>query len=473
MSDTPITDRIRAASPEQRERVLADLRERLGPVRLRYCPVTMNPKQEALLRCSLREGLYGGAGGGGKSVALLAAALQYVDVPGYKAILFRRYYHQLSAPDGLLALSRRWLDDTPAHWDGQAKTWRFPSGATLEFGYLDHLGDELVYKGTGRQFWGFDELTDIREEQYTFLQGWLRKPTSGELAKVPLRVWAASNPGGPGHEWVRSRFVKPETRHRNSVTGEPVFFIPARLSDNPHNDEDSYRVSLANMSQIARKQIEEGDWDVRAEGAMFDRNQFGRLPADPWRAWRTRSGVRYWDLAASEPTIERRDPDHTSGCLWRRHPVTGRLAIVDYRRGQITTGKVDRLLRDTARRDTRAVKIWVEQEPGASGKSRIDILARTVLAGFVCKGHRPSGDKQTRAEPFASAVERGLVDVVEAEWNEDFFAQLEQCVDLDAGLWPRHDDMLDSASGGYEKVVIAVRMRTARTHARIPTRSVA
>src|SRR5262245_26644183 len=37
-----------------------------------------------------RDALYGGAAGGGKSVALLIAALQYVTEPGYSALILRR-----------------------------------------------------------------------------------------------------------------------------------------------------------------------------------------------------------------------------------------------------------------------------------------------------------------------------------------------------------------------------------------------
>ena len=71
------------------------------------------------------EAFYGGAAGGGKSIALLMAALQYVDVPGYAAIIFRRSYADLSLPGALMDRAHEWLGSTDAVWHEQIKTWVF------------------------------------------------------------------------------------------------------------------------------------------------------------------------------------------------------------------------------------------------------------------------------------------------------------------------------------------------------------
>ena len=55
-----------------------------------YIPHQPTPKQREFLSLTDREAFYGGAAGGGKSDALLMGALQYVHVPNYAAILFRR-----------------------------------------------------------------------------------------------------------------------------------------------------------------------------------------------------------------------------------------------------------------------------------------------------------------------------------------------------------------------------------------------
>src|SRR5690242_13757422 len=73
-------------------------------------------RQSRFLYLTNREALYGGAAGGGKSSALLMGALQFVDCPGYAAILFRRTYADLSLPGALMDRCRSWLGETAAKW---------------------------------------------------------------------------------------------------------------------------------------------------------------------------------------------------------------------------------------------------------------------------------------------------------------------------------------------------------------------
>src|SRR5438105_15864341 len=105
----------------------------LFPSLAKYVPhdPANNPKQVAFLLLPVKEAFYGGAAGGGKSDALLAAALQYVEIPGYAAILFRRTYADLALPGALMDRSHAWLKGTDVKWKNDTKTWSFPSGATL------------------------------------------------------------------------------------------------------------------------------------------------------------------------------------------------------------------------------------------------------------------------------------------------------------------------------------------------------
>ena len=115
------------------------------------------------------EAFYGGAAGGGKSDCLLMAALQYVDIPDYAAILFRKTYADLTLPGALMDRARDWLSGTDARWKDEEKTWLFPSGASITFGYLENEQDKFRYKSAEFQFCGFDELTQFSETQYTYL----------------------------------------------------------------------------------------------------------------------------------------------------------------------------------------------------------------------------------------------------------------------------------------------------------------
>lgn len=236
-----------------------------------YIPHAPHPKQAEFLAVDTLEALYGGAAGGGKSDALLMAALAYVDVPGYSALLLRRTFEDLAKPDALIPRSKEWLMETDARWNDQRHQWTFPSGATLSFGYLQHEDDKYHYQGAAYQFIGWDELTQFTETQYTYLFSRCRRPSDASdntaLAEVPLRIRSASNPGGVGHDWVKQRFsIDREGGHNPDRP-----FVPARLEDNPSLDADTYETSLSALDLVTRSQLRYGDWDIGATGNVFDR----------------------------------------------------------------------------------------------------------------------------------------------------------------------------------------------------------
>jgi hypothetical protein len=233
-----------------------------------YVPHTPHPKQAEFIALTDREALYGGAAGGGKSDALLMGALQHVHVPGYSALILRKTFRDLNQPDAIMARSKEWLRGTDAVWNDRDKRWTFPSGATLTFGYLDTEDDVYQYQGAAFQFIGFDELTQFPERPYRYLFSRLRRVKGVDL---PLRMRAATNPGGIGHEWVRRRFIDP---------GDPARpFVPAKLVDNPSLDAEDYRASLAELDSTTRQQLEHGVW-VRDAGGLVYRCEDARNVID-------------------------------------------------------------------------------------------------------------------------------------------------------------------------------------------------
>jgi predicted phage terminase large subunit-like protein len=430
------------------------------------------PQHAFLLIDWIRDALYGGAAGGGKSSALLAAALQYVDVPGYSALLLRRTFRDLNQPDALIPRSLDWLANTDAKWNDNDHRWTFPSGATLTFGYLAHENDKLQYQGAAFQFVGFDELTQFTETQFTYLFSRCRRPklkpdASKEqheklerLSKVPLRVRSASNPGGPGHEWVKARYglyhnegedkglpyvgqredwvseIMPNGKSRSRI------FIPAKLSDNSHLDADSYRENLSELDHHTRKQLETGDWDSAPPGDLFRKEWFEANIVDTIPEgckW-----VRFWDLAATEKSESNPDPDWTVGLRMGKHP-NGTYYIEDVHRLRARPAGVTKARREMADRDGKPTHIHLEQEPGSAGVTVVNDWI-TGLADRVVSGERSTGSKWDRASVVSSKAEHGLVKLKRATWNTSFIAECEAFTQTDDHA---HDDQVDAMSGAY------------------------
>jgi predicted phage terminase large subunit-like protein len=409
-------------------------------------PHNMHPKQAAFLTWSTtREALYGGAAGGGKSDALLMAALQYICVPGYSALLLRQTYPQLSGPDGFIDRCNAWLANTDAQYVGTNKRWTFPSGATLSFDHCERDEDRYKFQSFAYHFVGVDELTQWKTDRVFRYVGFsrVRKPAPSDnllrcprcgmsSADVPLRVRAATNPGGPGNNWVYERFLLNRSEDRK--------FMPAKISDNPSLDAETYIKSLDELDAIEKARLLDGNWEIREEGGMFKRDWFtitGVIPEGIEK-------VRYWDLAATAKK-HGTDPDWTVGALVGTKD--GRYFILDIRRMRGTPYEVERLVSQTAQEDGLSVKIIMEQEPGSSGVNVIDHYARTVVPGFNFKGVKSNTAKKDRAGVFSAASEAGNVMLSRGNWNS---ALLDECEVFPYGA---HDDQVDAISGAIQALV--------------------
>lgn len=266
-----------------------DFKPLFKPKWTEYIKTQPTPKQLVFtsLPATVKEALFGGSAGGGKSEALLQGALQYVDTPGYSAIIFRRRLTDLEMPGALIFRSHQWLTGTDAKWNGNRRTWTFPSGAILAFGYLDNDSDMFRYQSDEFQYIAFDELGEFpyntefddvdadgntrmipANQEYLFLFSRLRRAKG---INVPLRFRAGTNPGGKGHRWIKERFRI--VKHTDPETGKISFkgehpkrlFIPSALKDNPYLMEEEYVDSLSNLDPVTRAQLLNGDWSATVQ----------------------------------------------------------------------------------------------------------------------------------------------------------------------------------------------------------------
>ena len=260
--------------------------------------------------------LYGGAAGGGKSYAMLVDPLRYAHRAAHRALILRRSMPELRE---LIDKSRELY---PQAFPGckfreVEKLWNFPSGAKVEFGFLERDADVYRYQGQAYSWIGFDEITHLPTEfSWNYLASRLR--TTDSEIKPYLRCTA--NPGGIGAHWVKKRYVTPMIPNESFEGSDGLSrkFIPARLEDNPYLSYDGrYEQMLQALPEVQRRQLLEGNWDI-TEGAAFtefDSNIHIITPFDIPLGWERLKGIDYG--YASE-----------SACIWGAvDPTDGTLII--------------------------------------------------------------------------------------------------------------------------------------------------
>lgn len=268
--------------------------------------------------------LYGGAAGGGKSYAMLVDPLRFAHRSAHRALVLRRSMPELRE---LIDKSRELY---PKAFPGckfreVEKIWTFPSGAKLEFGFLERDADVYRYQGQAYSWIGFDEITHLSTEfSWNYLASRLRTTDS----EITPYMRCTANPGGAGATWVKKRYVNP-SEPNESFTGDDGLtrrFIPARLEDNPYLAKDGrYEQMLKALPAVQRKQLLEGNWDI-TEGAAFTEFDVMEHVITPFEipvGWERVKGIDYG--YASE-----------SACVWGCvDPTDGTLIIYRelYRKG--------------------------------------------------------------------------------------------------------------------------------------------
>lgn len=346
--------------------------------------------------------MYGGSAGGGKSVAILVAALQFVEQPGYAALILRRTYKQLSKADSILGKAKEWLmphvKAGRLRWNGDEHKFTFPSGATLEFGHMDHEGAVYDYQGGIWAFIGVDEATQFTGPMLAYPRTRQRRTVG---SRVPMRWRGATNPGGIGHDHVKERYVK-DLQGRDPSTPDRQFF-PATIDDNPHIDKPSYVQQLreSGIDGILLDQLLRGDWDAVA-GGRFLREWFGGFRRDPhspdfvqvWRNgemverfnWTQRPRYQTCDPAAGTSTAA----DFFVLSTWLLSPRANLLWWA-CERGKFEIPEQVALCQASYRRHAPA---FLAIEEVLNQRSLAQLLRRSTTPAMVVRGVTPGGRKK-------------------------------------------------------------------------------
>lgn len=423
---------------------------------------------------------FGGAAGGGKTVALLLETARHRDNPRFAAVVFRRTLPEVTNSGGLWDESGKLfpLLDPRVRSRTLPLGWRFPSGAVVRFSHLQHEHDVHAWQGAQVPLICFDEAVHFTEHQFFYMLS-RNRSTCGVRPRVRLTMnpdadswvaaffsWWIGEDGYPIPErigvhrymgrdgddllWGDS-LLEVYEKARHVFDGplaagatlddliKSVTFIPAKLSDNPTlmRENPSYLGNLLALPLVERERLLGGNWKIRRiAGLVFQRGWFSIVRAAPARARR----VRFWDLAA---TVARggSDPDWTVGV--KLAELDGLYWVEDVQRIRARPHDVELLVAQTAALDGLDVDIGIEQEPGSSGVNTIDHYTRRVLSGYTVRGIRSSGSKERRADPVSAAAEARNVELVAGPWNGPYLDEHE--------VFPQgaHDDQVDATSGAF------------------------
>jgi hypothetical protein len=262
--------------------------------------------QAAFVACPVFETLYHGTRGPGKTNALLLDFCQHVGKGhgrAWRGILFRQSFPALA---DVVNKSLEWIPRTfpEATYNASTYTWTFPDGASLLFRYIAHPRDYWSYHGHEYPWIGWDELTNWPSaECYDVMKSCCRSSTPG----VPRKYRATANPHGPGHHWVKARFIEPATDRKviRDALG-PRVAIHGHWRENRHllaadpDYADRLKSSTADNPDQAAAWLD-GSWDIVAGtffGAAWDA-KVHILPTFPVpQGWRIN---RAFDWGSSKP----------------------------------------------------------------------------------------------------------------------------------------------------------------------------
>lgn len=437
--------------------------------------------QEAFLSSSADFVLFGGAAGGGKTYALLMDPLRWIKYPQFRAVFFRRTFAQIKQGGGPWDTARDLYAPLGARFANLTATFphpndRYKAGARVAFTHLERRESVIAHDGAQYSVVYFDELMHFDDYQFWYLMSRLRT-----LAPMKPYMRATTNPTSPDHWlyhlvkwWIGPEGFPDPTRigkvrwfvragdeliwgdsaeelHKYDDHPYSMTFIPSKLEDNPEllDKNPGYKTMLKSLPEIERRRLLEGNWHVRGDAGSYFKASWFTLRERPLDPSEFKRVVRYWDRAATEPNPTNSDPDYTVGLLLGIKPDKT-VTVIDVLRFRKSPAGVLEEIRKATIRDLNTG--WpryvapLEVDPAQAGKVERSLLSRE-LGTLPIKWVYPKGDKEKRALPASAAAEAGNIEIMKADWNNAFLAELQTFPE------GKHDDQVDAFTGAYNFLV--------------------
>lgn len=410
--------------------------------------------------------VYGGGAGGGKTWGLLIEALRHVANKGFGAVFFRRNMKQVKNEGGLWDESMKLYMPLGATPKETAAEWKFPSGATISFDHLEYEKNKYDWQGSQICLICFDELTHFTLGQFQYMMGRNRSmcgvrpyircttnPDPDSWVASFIEWWIDQKTGYPIPErsGVIRYFVmlgdsvkwaddpadlagytmpdpdEPESGKMVPIPPKSFTFIQSLVTDNKAlmRADPGYVANLMAQGAIQQERLMKGNWKVKQSGQMFKREWFTPVSVAP----KLKRIVRAWDLAATEVTKEGDLKTAATAGILMGQTVNDDYIVLHAHADRLGPDGVVKLITTTAAADAAKygrgnVVGSLPQDPGQAGKAQIKFLLKK-LAGFRYYGSPETGDKVTRAMPFAAQAAAGNVYMLEGPWNEAFVSEME------------------------------------------------
>ncbi len=232
-------------------------------------------------------------------------------------------------------------------------------------------------------------------------------------------------------------------------------FIGANIYDNPPlmKADPAYIQKLRNLSRVEKERMLHGNWFAREESSGYFKRAWTQIietvPED-----QIVRRVRCFDLASSIPSESNPYPDWTVGVLMAK-TRDGRYIVEHVERFQKRAGEVEQAIIDIVRKDREYFKgnykAYLPHEPASAGaiarKYWSKLFAEQGIPIYFTKVSGNNG-KLKSFEPFSASAENGLIEVVKADWNSDFFKELEM-FDGKRSSSHKKDDQCDATASCF------------------------
>ena len=249
---------------------------------------------------------------------------------------------------------------------------------------------------------------------------------------VPLLMGSTTNPGGPGHDSYKQRFL--------TDCEAPRRFIPSKISDNPSLNEAQYRASLMHLDPVTRERLMEGDWSISPTGMHFSADMFEGRYYDslPGELTAKASG---WDTAITSTGDWNA---RATGYIWQR-----RLYLDELERFKADTPVTRQRIIDRAHEVGTQHPVGIEKAVGALGiiqELRFDPrMSSVALLEVPTRGKT----KLDRAQGWRSKLICGELLLKRGPWNDDF---IEECLRFTNDTDVDTDDQIDAVTVWFETI---------------------